>query len=60
MSAWRRFLRNPVAVLSLSVLVLLGAAALAAPLVEGWLGVDVNAVSLFNRFGPPSGENWLR
>src|SRR3954463_3298767 len=37
----------------------MGAAALAAPLIEGWLGVDVNAVSLLNRFGPPSAENWL-
>ena len=59
MTAWLRFLRHPVAVLSLSVLVLLGAAAVAAPLVEGLLGVDVNAVSLLNRFGPPSAENWL-
>jgi peptide/nickel transport system permease protein len=59
LSAWRRFLRHPVAVLSLSMLVLLGAAALAAPLVESWLGIDVNAVSLLNRFGPPSAENWL-
>jgi peptide/nickel transport system permease protein len=59
LTAGWRFLRHPVAVLSLIVLALLGAAALAAPLVEGWLGVDVNAVSLLNRFGPPSAENWL-
>src|SRR3954468_12694863 len=37
----------------------MGAAALAPPRIEGWLGVDVNAVSLLNRFGPPSAENWL-
>jgi peptide/nickel transport system permease protein len=56
LSAGRRFLSHPVSVLSLGVLVLLTTAALAAPLIEGWLAVDANAVSLFNRFGPPSAD----
>lgn len=59
MTAWRRFLRYPAAVLSLMLLMLLAGASLAAPLVESALGVDANAVSLFDRFAPPSPQNWL-
>ncbi|WP_158045928.1 ABC transporter permease [Skermanella pratensis] len=59
MTAWRRFLRFPAAVSSLVLLVLLAGASLAAPLVEAALGVDANAVSLFDRFAPPSPRNWL-
>ncbi|WP_256445763.1 ABC transporter permease [Skermanella sp. TT6] len=59
MTAWRRFLRYPAAVLSLVLLMLLAGASLAAPLVESALGVDANAVSLFDRFAPPSPQNWL-
>jgi len=33
--------------------------ALAAPLVQGWLGVDPFAPDLFNRLGPPSASNPL-
>ncbi|EWY36456.1 NAD synthetase [Skermanella stibiiresistens SB22] len=59
MTAWRRFLTHRAAVVSLILLVLLAAAALAAPLIEAALGVDANAVSLLDRFGPPSAANWL-
>lgn len=59
MTAWWRFLGYPAAVLSLMLLMLLAGASLAAPLVESALGVDANAVSLFDRFAPPSPQNWL-
>jgi peptide/nickel transport system permease protein len=52
--AWRRFRRHRLALVSLGVLAALVAAALSAGLVEGALGVDGNAVDLFNRFAQPS------
>ena len=56
---WRRFLRHRLATLSAGVLVMLAAAALSAPLVEAWLGLDVTQVDLFNRFGAPSARHPL-
>ena len=46
----RRFARHRMAVASALVLVALTLAALAAPLVEVWLGVDANEVDLLARF----------
>lgn len=55
----QRFLRHRLAVVSLFVLVVLAVAALAAPWVEAALGVDAEAVNLFNRMQPPSAEHPL-
>jgi peptide/nickel transport system permease protein len=51
---WRRFLRHRLAVVSLLVLIVLGLAALAAPLVETALALDANRVDLLGRFQAPS------
>ncbi len=51
---WRRFLRHRLAVVSLLALIVLGLAALAAPLVEVGLGLDANRVDLLARFQAPS------
>ncbi|MFQ5985344.1 MAG: ABC transporter permease [Alphaproteobacteria bacterium] len=48
--AARRFARHRMAVASALVLLVLAAVSLAAPLVEGWLGVDANEVDLMQRF----------
>ncbi len=56
---WRRFLRHRLAVASAVVLVLLIAAALAAPLVESALGVDATEVDLLARFEGPSAAHPL-
>ncbi len=56
---WRRFLEHRLALGSLSVLVLLSAAALAAPVVEAALGLDANLVDLFMTKQPPSPEHPL-
>jgi len=58
-TALRRFTRHAPAMLGLVVLVLMVAAALAAPLVEALLGVDSEAVDLLARFAPPSPEHPL-
>jgi peptide/nickel transport system permease protein len=50
----RRFARHRLAVASGVLLLLLAAGAALAPVVEAVLGVDAAAVSLFNRFAPPS------
>ncbi len=55
----RRFLRHGLAVASLGVLALLTLAVLAAPLVEALLGVDAQAVDLFNIKQPPSAAHPL-
>ena len=55
----RRFLRHRLAVASGALLVLLGLASLAAPLIAQLLGQDVDAVDLFNRFAEPSTRNPL-
>ncbi|MFQ5959556.1 MAG: ABC transporter permease, partial [Alphaproteobacteria bacterium] len=55
----RRFARHRMAVASAVVLVVLCLAALAAPLVEGLLGVDANEVDLLARFEGPSAAHPL-
>jgi len=50
---WRRFKRHRLAMASGVLLLVLAAASLAAPLIAGLLGQDVDAVDLFNRFSPP-------
>ena len=55
----RRFLRHRLALISAGVLVVLAAASLLAPVVEGWLGLDANAVDLFNRLAAPSAAHPL-
>ncbi|MAN81087.1 MAG: NAD synthetase [Magnetovibrio sp.] len=50
----RRFLRHRLALISAGGLTVLAAASLLAPVIEGWLGLDANAVDLFNRLTPPS------
>ena len=52
--AWRRFRRHRLAVGSALVLALLALAAGGAPVAEALLGIDHQAVDLFNRFAPPS------
>ncbi len=56
---WRRFLRHRAAVAGGATLIVLAVAALAAPLVEAWQGLDVTQVDLFNRFAPPSAQHPL-
>ncbi len=55
----RRMLRDPLALLALLVLATLALAALFAPLIETAMGVDAEAVDLFNRLAPPSPEHPL-
>ncbi len=55
----RRFLDHRLALVSLAVLLLLGLASLAAPLLELALGVDGEAANLFNQFAPPSWQHPL-
>ena len=55
----RKFRRHRLAVVSLGLLVLMALACLAAPLLASFLGQDVEAVDLFNRFGEPSRNNPL-
>jgi peptide/nickel transport system permease protein len=50
----RRFVRHRLAVASGVLLLVLAAGAALAPVVEAVLGVDADAVSLFNRFAPPT------
>ncbi|RDD63666.1 ABC transporter permease [Ferruginivarius sediminum] len=51
---WRRFLRHRLALTSLAVLIVLAAAALAAPLVEAWTPLNATKVDLMARSAPPS------
>ena len=55
----RRMLRDPLALLALLVLATLALAALFAPLIEAAMGLDAEAVDLFNRLAPPSPEHPL-
>lgn len=55
----RRFLRHRLAAASLAFLAVIGAGALAAPWIEGALGVDAYAVDLFNRFAQAGGAHLL-
>ena len=57
--AWFRFRRHPTAVAGLVLLIALASAAAAAPGVAALLGVDPNAVNLFNRFAPPTATHLL-
>ena len=56
---WHRFLDHHLAVGSGILLVVLASAAIAAPLIETWMGQDVTRVNLFNRFGPPDATHPL-
>ena len=56
---WRRFLERRVAVVSLIMLAVLAALALAAPLVETALGLDVTRVDLLNLKQGPSAAHPL-
>ena len=49
-----RRLRDPITMLAALVLGVLAAAALFAPVVEAALGLDAEAIDLFNRLAPPS------
>lgn len=51
---WRRFRKHRLALASAVVLVLLGTMAATASLIAAALGVEPDAVDLFNRFAPPS------
>ena len=55
----RRILRDPLAVLAVLVLAALALAAVFAPVVESAMGLDSEAVDLFNRLTPPSPEHPL-
>ena len=58
-SAWRRFRRNHLALVSLWVLNILFALVVFAPALETILGLDADAVNLFARVAPPSAVHWL-
>ena len=58
-SAWRRFRRHRLAVVSLWMLALLFAAVVPAPALEAMLGLDADAVNLFARMAPPSAAHWM-
>ena len=55
----RRFLEHRLALASLVLLAVLGATALAAPLIEAALGLDAEKVNLLARFQPPSAQHLL-
>lgn len=57
--ARRRFLRHRLAVASLVLLAVLASASLSAPLIGAALGIDGEAVDLFQISAPPSPEHWL-
>ncbi len=56
---WRRFLEHRFALVSLLMLAGLALSSMAAPLVEGLLGLDANTVNLFARFQPASAAHPL-
>jgi peptide/nickel transport system permease protein len=58
-SAWRRFRRHRLAVVSLWMLALLFAVVVPAPALEAMLGLDADAVNLFARMAPPSAAHWM-
>ena len=55
----RRFAQHRLALVSAAIIICLAASAVAAPLIEAALGIDADAVDLFNRFGPPSAAHPL-
>ncbi len=54
-----RFIRHRLALISAIVLTLFVILALAAPLIESALGIDADAVNLFDRYGAPTAEHPL-
>lgn len=52
--AWQRFIAHPAALPSLLLLLALALGALAAPFVEGLLGVEATRADLFGRYEAPS------
>ena len=56
---WRRFKRHRLAMISGFFLIVMVIESLAAPLLAGLLGEQVDAVDLFNRFSPPSADHPL-
>lgn len=58
-AALRRFCRHIPALLSLILILLMIAAALIAPALADWLGIDAMEEDLFNQYQPPSAENLL-
>ena len=51
---WRRFLRHKLAVVSLIILLVLCAMAVAAPLIESWFSVEAFTADLYQRLQGPS------
>ncbi len=51
--------KQPLAMAALAFLLLLAAAAVAAPWLAAWSGIDPGAVDLFNALAPSSPEHWL-
>jgi peptide/nickel transport system permease protein len=59
-ASWARLRRDPMAIISLLILAVIAALAVAAP----WLSANVlhtspDAINLDNDFAPPSSDNWL-
>ena len=57
--AVQRFRRHPLAVPALAALAVLAVAAATAPMLANLLGIDLDAVDLFDRFAPASGAHPL-
>ncbi len=55
----RRFSRHRLAMASGMILFALALLAVSAPLFESWVGAEVDAINLINRFAPPSLEHIL-
>ncbi len=55
----RRFARHHLAVAGGAVLFVLTVLAICAPLIESWVGFEVDAINLLDRFAPPSAEHPL-
>ncbi|CAN7721991.1 ABC transporter permease [Rhizobium rhizogenes] len=56
---WRRFRRNPIAMISLGFLLLLALACAMAGPIEGATGVSHKSANLYIRFQEPSFQHWL-
>ena len=56
---WRRFRRHRLALGALGILLSMGVAVIAAPIIEHVMGLDADQVDLFDRFAPPSAEHPL-
>ena len=53
---WRQFRRHPAALFSLTILGIVIAVSVLAPLIAPY---DPNAIDLRNRWAPPSPEHWM-